>query len=127
MVTVNIEEERRSRGRMKIFTSYYKKLADDPRDLVPVRVSTSAPSWFPWYCEALPQLYPGWELVNGIKSGVITEKEYVEKYKEKLTYISKEEILSTLKKISEDNFNKDVVLLCYENTEKFCHRHLIAE
>jgi len=112
---------------MKIYTSYYRKVSDDLRGMTPVSISTSTPYWFPWAIENLRMLVPGWDLVNGIKSGSITQEEYVERYKQKLSELDKAEVLHKLQQISQDNHDKDIVLLCYEKPGDFCHRHLVAE
>lgn len=112
---------------MKIYTSYYRHVSDDMRNLIPVRISTSVPSWFPWVCEELSELYPGWDLVNGIKTGAIDWDEYTRIYKEHLSTLNRDVVLEKLKMMSQAQFNKDVVLLCYENKDKPCHRHIVAE
>lgn len=112
---------------MKVYTSYYQKFAHNPQGLIPVRVSTSIPQWFPYICEELPELYPGWELVNGIKGGTLTHEEYERRYKERLSGMVRQEIILKLIQISKQNGGRDVVLLCYERPEDFCHRHFIAE
>lgn len=112
---------------MKIVTSYYARIARNPQNLIPVRVSTSEPSWFPFICESISELYPGWDLVNEIKSGKITWLEYTTRYKAKLASLDRNAILQRLNQISAANGNRDIVLLCYENPRDNCHRHLIAE
>jgi uncharacterized protein YeaO (DUF488 family) len=112
---------------MKVYTSYYAKISRNPMGLVPVSISTSTPTWFPWITEEIRCLVPGWELVNGIKAGSITQEEYTERYKEKLASLSKDVIWEQLKSISETNGCRDLVLLCYEKVGDFCHRHLVAD
>lgn len=112
---------------MKIFTSYYKYIEMNPHGLVPVQISTSAPKWFPYYLEKLPELYPGWDIVTLYKKGELTEEMYKKKYFDKLSLLRKEEILEKLKVFSIENGNRDIVLLCYERPEDFCHRHIVAE
>lgn len=112
---------------MKVYTSYYAKISRNPMGLVPVSISTSTPTWFPWITEEIRCLVPGWELVNGIKTGSITQEEYTERYKEKLASLSKDAIWEQLKSISEANGCRDLVLLCYEKVGDFCHRHLVAD
>ena len=112
---------------MKIYTSYYKKIERDPRGLIPVRISTSEPKWFTWYCETIPELYPGWDLVNGIKSETLSYQDYERIYKERLKNLDRNEILAKLEKISHMCGDRDIVLLCYEVPEDFCHRHFVAE
>ena len=78
---------------MKIYTSYYQRFSRNPGGLIPVRISTSVPSWFPFICEELPELYPGWELVKGIKGGTLTQEDYVRIYKERLGTMSRQDII----------------------------------
>lgn len=112
----------------KIYTSYYKKVDRlfDPRFLF-VRISTSQPVWFGYDTFDIPELYPGWDLVNAYKSGQINDEEYIRIYKEKLSKLNRDDILNQLKEISENNCNSDLILLCYETPDKLCHRHLVAE
>lgn len=94
---------------------------------VPVRVSTSSPAWFPVGLPGIPELYPGWELVSGIKEKRIDWEEYRRRYMEKLSGLDRNGILQKLQEMSDLAGGKDIVLLCYETAGKPCHRHLIAE
>lgn len=106
-----------------IYTSYYARAKAFP-DLVHIRISTSVPKWYPFETKAIPELYPGFDLVNGLKTGEITEAEYDRRYKEKLAQLDK---MALLNKIEAFAGGKDAVLLCYEKDGDFCHRHLVAE
>ena len=112
---------------MKVYTSYYSKISRNPRGLVPVRVSTSAPSWFPFELEEIPELYPGWDLVSGIKNGSLDKEAYERIYRDKLKRLDKDHIIQVLNDISQRHQGRDLVLLCYEKTGDFCHRPFIAE
>jgi len=116
---------------MKVYTSYYKKFEMMSQykvmNMVPVRISTSEPSWFPYETEKLPVLYPGWDLVKGIKEGTLTSEQYADIYKERLSRVSRECIWKRLEEFSKQNSNNDIVLLCYEKLPDFCHRHIVAE
>lgn len=37
------------------------------------------------------------------------------------------DIINKIRKLSVENGFKEVVLLCYERPNDFCHRHLVAE
>lgn len=106
-----------------IYTSYYARAKSFP-NLVHIRISTSCPKWYPYETKCLPELYPGFDLVNGIKTGEITEAEYECRYKEKLAKLDK---YAVRKKIEDLAGDKDTVLLCYEKDGDFCHRHLVAD
>lgn len=112
---------------MRIYTSYYAKVKSSWQRYALVRVSTSIPDWFPVEAPGIPELYPGWDLVSGLKDGYITWAEYRERYTGKLSLLDKADVLRRLKEISDQSGGKDVVLLCYEANNKPCHRHLIAE
>ena len=77
----------------------------------------------------LTKLAPTAELLQKYKNNSITNEEYTSVYHNQLLrlenngYIAKfVKALSTLQELKED-----VVLLCYEKSGKFCHRHLLAE
>lgn len=106
-----------------IYTSYYARARSFP-NFVHIRISTSAPKWYPFQTEGIPELYPGFDLVNALKTGEITEEEYTRRYEEKLTRLDKTKIL---RKIWELSNGKDVLLLCYEKEGDFCHRHIVAK
>lgn len=106
-----------------IYTSYYARAKAFP-NLVHIRISTSAPKWYPFETKCIPELYPGFDLVNGLKTGEITEAEYDQKYKEKLAKLDKATIMKKIEALAGE---KDAVLLCYEKDGDFCHRHMVAE
>lgn len=113
--------------KMKIFTSYYKRIDVNPCGLIPVRISTGAPQWFSWYLEELPELYPGWDIVKSYKEGTLSKEAYKNKYLDKLAILNRKDILKKLETISAENENRNIVLLCYERPEDFCHRHFVAK
>lgn len=75
--------------------------------------------------KAIPQLAPKrsfWEIWH-TNIGKISEEEnmmyYInEYYKQVLSKVNIEELLKN---------EKDPILLCYEESEEFCHRHVLAE
>lgn len=50
-----------------IYTSYYARARSFP-NFVHIRISTSAPKWYPFQTEGIPELYPGFDLVNALKT-----------------------------------------------------------
>jgi uncharacterized protein YeaO (DUF488 family) len=108
---------------MKIYTSYFGNIRNVKN---PVSIAVSPPKWYsgPKYIK----LAPSWDLV----------KKYKEKCKEDLksaidmyTRIYYTERLNILRpdtvfvELSHIYNGDDVVLLCYEKPEKFCHRHIV--
>lgn len=112
---------------MKIYTSYYAKIARVKEPAVLIRISTSKPDWFPKLTIDMKDLYPGWDLVNDIKKGLITWEEYTQRYQEKLSRLDKERILDELRTLAERYDPLPIVLLCYERPTDNCHRHLVAD
>lgn len=112
---------------MNIYTSYYAKFRKLNPSVVCVQISTSKPDWFLCVRDSIPELFPGWDLVNGIKSGSITQEEYKDTYLKRLAIMDKNFILNRIKEISDAHGGKDVVLLCYEKPGDFCHRHFVGE
>jgi len=71
-----------------------------------------------WKGEWFPELAPTKEIFHAIKYGNINEAQYEERFKK--------EVLSKLNPTEVYEKLKDKVLLCYEESDKFCHRHIVA-
>lgn len=83
-----------------------------------VSISAKAPDYFRgrWY----PKLAPTWEMINGIKHGGWTEADYTDAYMHTvLAYLDADEVV--------DDLFDGSILLCYEVSSDFCHRHIAAE
>lgn len=111
-----------------IWTSYYNKIKGfDKSKFYLVQISTSAPDFAKSLLDfSIKQLYPGFELVNKIKSGEIDQEQYTREYLSKLS----EELvvrLDSLETLLLERDNKELVLFCWESPEKFCHRHILAD
>lgn len=113
---------------MRIYTSYYRKIDKVGSEFALIQVSNSKPVWFVWNVSKLPEVYPDWSNVQAFKYGVMTEDEFEKAYRDKLAQLDRNTILSKIETIAnKDGFERDVVLLCWEGTGKFCHRHILAE
>lgn len=101
----------------QFYTSNYSKKGRDPKA---VSISAKAPSYFygRWYL----YLAPSWEIINGIKYGGWTEADYTRAY---LDLIINERNLTPERVV--DDLEDGSILLCYEKTSDFCHRHIVAE
>lgn len=107
---------------MKIFTSYFDR-TEKPRieGLVPIGIAGISPPGFDGleYKRLAPKRFI---YDNYIKSG--DEETYSRDYfRHVLDKLNPEQVLKDL-----ENFSggKDIVLLCYEKPNQFCHRHLVA-
>lgn len=97
---------------------------------LPVSIAAYTPQWYKG--EELKSLAPSKELLNGYKNGTITEEEYAGRYLEYLSSDAGQEAIKTslskdLYKKALDGGYKGIVLMCYEKSEDFCHRHILAE
>ena len=105
-----------------IYTGYYSKIkeyADSGLTLLSIsRTKTeSAKS-----CIDIPQLFPSDKILWDYKKGKIDEMEYTSKYLDQLNELGVDRIIKMIQ-----IFGDNVVLLCWESPEKFCHRHILAD
>ena len=71
--------------------------------------------------KSLAPKYDWWKLWH---DGNLSNEQYIEKYKE--TVLSKLDAQKVFDDLTGGN-RKDVVLLCWEGKDKFCHRHIVAD
>lgn len=71
-------------------------------------------------------LAPSYSLLKEYRHGLIEWDEYTERYnKETLSKLNVANVLNDLSELAGDKSN--VVLLCYEEPIKDCHRHLVSD
>lgn len=94
-------------------TSYFYKSGTLPNA---VAISAKVPDFYKGRC--YKKLAPTWDIFKEWKE-TGDEKLYTKRYCE--------EVLSKLNPIEVYNeLGEDSILLCFENSEKFCHRHIVA-
>ncbi len=105
---------------LQIRTSYFGNI----RNVVnPVAICATLPKWYKGY--HYPKLAPGYQLLSGYKNGHINDLEYTNTYNnDVLQKLNPQEVVNELSHFS--GSEKIVTLLCYETSDKFCHRHLVA-
>ncbi len=97
-----------------VYTSYFASKKYNPKD----GISIARYAKF-WDGETCAELFPSEELLRDYKAGLVSEEEYKERYyNETLINVDPVELADRL---------RDRVLLCYEKTGDFCHRHIVAE
>lgn len=105
---------------MKIYTSYYGMLKKIPSNIMPISISRRKPEGCT--ISSFPFLAPSATLLSKYKkSGSKTE--YVTEFNLYLDTLNCNAIYGMLRTVSKD---QDIVLLCYEKPDDFCHRHLVA-
>jgi len=100
-------------------TSYYsspKIIQGDPRL---VSISKKTPESFVVKVIYKP-LCPSWNLVMSYKSGQITKEEYTTRYYDEI--LNNLDPAKTYQELGEDS-----ILLCWERSGYFCHRHIVAK
>lgn len=107
-----------------IYTSYFAMLKRIPEDIIPVSIAAKTPNWFKGAC--YKRLAPSFDiLMEYARTG--NQERYIERYA--LDILNKLPVLEVVNEIRafRSHSAEDVVLLCYERPERFCHRNLIAE
>ena len=109
---------------MKIYTTNFASLKNVPKTIIPIAICGKTPEW--WTGLKFPALAPKyWWWVTWKESG--EDKDwYTQKYKETvLDSLIPFSVVQELKEmVGEGN---DVALVCYEKSNEFCHRHLVAQ
>ena len=112
-------------------TSYYAKYSRLPKEekdkYIPIAISTTIPKWFTECEYHLCELSPSSESVFKLKHGKMEISEFTLEYIDKLRHWVKiDDILDEAKEI-ESSEDKEIVFLCYEKSDDFCHRHLLRD
>lgn len=106
---------------MKIYTSYFGNLRNIPPDIVPISIARHTPAWFDG--QRIEILAPN-EHTRAKYNFDGNKERYTREYtNDVLQYLYAPKLVQILEVRSG---GKDVVLLCYESPEKFCHRHLLS-
>ena len=105
-----------------IYTGYYSKIKEyADSGLTLLSISRTKPE-FAKSCIDIPQLFPSNKILWDYKKGKIDEMEYTSKYLDQLNELGIDRIIKMIQ-----IFGDNVVLLCWESPEKFCHRHILAD
>ena len=105
-----------------IYTGYWAKIKEyELNHLTPVGISGWSPDGYKG--KTYKKLAPKYTWWKEWHDNNLSEQWYTEKYQETVL-----NVLNPLT-VAHDlqSFGKDVVLLCFETPEKFCHRHLVAK
>ena len=110
---------------MKIYTSYFAKLNKIlDAGYFPISIARYTPKGLD--ITEIKILAPSEDLLRKIKSGEIDETEYEKIYRKDMERFDFNRVWETFEQISEINGKKDLVLLCFEKSGDFCHRHIFA-
>lgn len=109
---------------MKIYTSYLARASKlQAKGLLPIAIVRFLPKNVNMI--DLKTLAPSKELLFEYKRTLNTTV-YTHGFNKVLASKNPEDVINTLELISKQHNNRDIVLICYEKTGDFCHRHLVA-
>lgn len=117
---------------MRIYTSYFANLKTlEENGLYAVSICSKVPSFFegPNIESVAPSKSILYEYKNSAQTDADRER-YKQRYIDEVLCIYRfhpEYLINLLSYFSSENNGSDVVLLCYERPEDFCHRHILAE
>ncbi len=110
----------------KLYTSYYTKIKNGRANTVFVCISNTSPKWFIPPLERLKAFYPDWSKVDALRAGTISEDNFAIAYDD-LLESRRSWLNSSCESIALWLKDKDVVLLCHEKTDRYCHRYRAAQ
>lgn len=109
-----------------IYTSYYSNYRNFPKIAVLVQISRGIPK--DAQCDfKINYFMPSYDLLCDYKSRVISKAEYIYRFKKELLQIPQDKLKCIINKLKSYEGKADVILLCYEGKDKFCHRHIVAD
>jgi uncharacterized protein YeaO (DUF488 family) len=109
-----------------IYTSYYANIKNIPSDFVLVSISGGITKDIEnavdiWDKRLAPNLSIFKEYKKSEKT-ILDEKQYVLRFKNEI--LENRDLKTIIESYGKD---KDIVLLCYEKPEDFCHRQIVSE
>lgn len=105
-----------------IYTSYFANIKNIPSHIYKISIARYSDKFpdIPRY----EKLMPSAQLLALIKKGVYNQFRYTKKFNAQLYSLDIDEVIEELNEMSG---GRDIVLLCYESPDKFCHRQLVAK
>ena len=120
---------------MKFYTGYFGKLRSyDATNKCFIAITAFPPSW--WSGENYYKLAPPTELLyyykGSLKNKDVNVDKLIETYANYYTAkvlcnLNVKTVISELEAIATSSNKNEVVLLCFEKPDDFCHRHLVSK
>ena len=104
-----------------IYTSYFARCNKLPKGIVPVSIARQAPAGYTGL--EYKTLAPTWDILSEYKQ-TKDERTYIQQYNYQLFLLSADQVVKELKELAQSD---QIILLCYEKPDDFCHRHLVAQ
>ena len=106
---------------MKIFTSFFGNKNNIPSNILKVSIASESPKNYNGV--TYKSLAPNAIDTIDLKYGRINFETYKRRFNKKLSKLDVRKIVNTLKSLS---MGMDVVLLCHESNNEYCHRKLVS-
>ena len=112
-----------------IYTSNFSILKKLPPDCVPIAICGKSPEWYNGL--EYKKLAPKYSFFMEWKKNYNNDY-YIEHFnKEVLSLLNPKDVILELLILARNykglNYSPNIVLLCYEKSSDFCHRHLVAQ
>lgn len=109
-----------------IYTGYFAMIKKLPKDIIPISICVNTPSWY--HGLAYKKLAPTYDILMTYKRDG-NENLYERKYRENiLDKLNPMDVCKELYDTAQTQIQtKDIILLCYEKSTDFCHRHLVSK
>lgn len=104
-----------------MLTSYFAMMRHFPNDITPIAICAKVPTWYKG--KSYKKVAPSFDILMAYKK-TGDEETYTKAYNAFLNTLNADEIVNDLKTLSD---GKEIVMLCYEKSSDFCHRHLLAK
>ena len=111
---------------MFIYTGYFAHLKKyQENDLFPISIARKPPEFFNGFgYRSYEPLFPSESLLRDFKNNKVSVEKYIERYaKETLEILDIDKVVEELRQISS---YRNIVLLCYEAPNYFCHRFIVS-
>ena len=105
-----------------IYTSYFYQLRNLSKNIIPISICGQPPIWYKGiqYKKLAPKIsfFKEWKINKD-------NDYYIEHFKKEV--LDKLNALNVVKELYNLSNGKDIVLICFESPDKFCHRHLVSD
>ena len=120
-----------------IYTSYFAKMKKFPSNMTPVAICGGLPVWYKglWYRKPAPKwgFFSQWKqnhdnefYIEHYNTEVLDQLDYSMVLNDLQLLVPADQRSETQEPVWRDP-NHHLVLLCYEKSSDFCHRHLFAD
>lgn len=108
---------------MNLYTGYFAKLKYYDKSIIPISIAQTSPPFFTGL--HYKTLAPSKKLLYAYRNNELIIPEYTKIFMQHLETLSPKKVFNEIAKLTYNSEN--VILLCWERSDKFCHRFLVAK